>query len=325
MVSKLKEAKKSTKATSRISKKTAAKKANKNSILQKREKLIQMRCDSKFKCTSCSRKFTAKSSLDRHLLLNVCITTNNKRAIQMSATKLTSKSKKGTKESFICLHCKVNFTAKSSLVRHSLLKVCPAKPKSSATKESLRKETKAGKNKKKNGKNKKKKRNSGALEPVFKKVRKLYSTKFEGNSDSEGSIDSAALDEDICFECGTNTLYEQNWESLLICDRCSGEYHLKCVGLDMIPRRGWICRSCKQEMDSFEGLNYSMDEFEIPKQRKNDEITIVYSPSKPLARAWEECKEKGFMCVSKVFDYEIIKYIFCAVLLLQIYHERLLH
>lgn len=34
---------------------------------------------------------------------------------------------------------------------------------------------------------------------------------------------------------------------------------------------------------------------------------ICYSPSKPLALAWEECEKKGFMMVSRVFTYELMR------------------
>jgi hypothetical protein len=33
----------------------------------------------------------------------------------------------------------------------------------------------------------------------------------------------------------------------------------------------------------------------------------VYSPSKPLALAWEECLQKGLMVVSEVFSYELMQ------------------
>ena len=140
-----------------------------------------------------------------------------------------------------------------------------------------------------------------------KKVRILYSSKFEGNSDADDcSIDSAALDEDICFDCGKNTLNEPDWGSLIFCDNCNGEYHLKCMGLELPPRKNWICKSCKEEELAFEGLKYKMDGFPL-KRKSRPNPKICYSPSKPLSEAWEECKYKGFMSVSKVFSYDILK------------------
>ena len=147
-----------------------------------------------------------------------------------------------------------------------------------------------------------------------RKMTKLYSKAWEGNSDSEGSIDSACLDEDICFTCGKNTKNEENWENLLLCDRCDGEHHLSCVYLEVIPRKGWVCPACKEEIREFEGLTYNVQGvgFNLVRKRKrglgtSEDEAVVYSPSRPLEMAWEECQQKGFMVVAKVLSYDVMR------------------
>ena len=81
---------------------------------------------------------------------------------------------------------------------------------------------------------------------------------WEGNSDDEGSVDTGALDEDVCFWCGRDTSDEPNWDSLVICDRCSGDFHLTCVGLDAVPRAAWVCPRCKEDDNEFWGLKYML-------------------------------------------------------------------
>jgi hypothetical protein len=41
--------------------------------------------------------------------------------------------------------------------------------------------------------------------------------------------------------------------------------------------------------------------------RPTEERSVVYSPAKPLDLAWEECKLKGLMVVSNVFDRELMR------------------
>ena len=79
--------------------------------------------------------------------------------------------------------------------------------------------------------------------------------------------------------------------------------------------------SCKEETSAFDGLKYAIDGFALQETGRSNfaDSTIIYSPSKPIDRAWEECKEKGFMCVSKVFDYETMKY---SIRLKSIYRKK---
>lgn len=35
--------------------------------------------------------------------------------------------------------------------------------------------------------------------------------------------------------------------------------------------------------------------------------SLVYSPSKPLERAWRECQERGYMVVKRVITFADIK------------------
>jgi len=54
------------------------------------------------------------------------------------------------------------------------------------------------------------------------KLSHRYKNNWEGNSDSDGSVDSAVMDEDICFYCGKDTadLPEDQWGNLISCDVC---------------------------------------------------------------------------------------------------------
>ncbi len=40
---------------------------------------------------------------------------------------------------------------------------------------------------------------------------------------------------------------------------------------------------------------------------KSDKIEIYYSPSRPILFAFEECKVKGSMVVSRVFSYDVMR------------------
>lgn len=156
---------------------------------------------------------------------------------------------------------------------------------------------------------------------------RIYDPKFEGNDDDMGSVDSGALDENICFECGVDTnLYkpnsspERNVDTIVICDVCSGEYHLTCAKFDRNsrPSTKWTCPRCAIDEEFFEKMKYDIViknwdgkkqrvEFKIVKPRNGEKPGYCFSPSRPLMLAWEECLAKGFMSVSKVFDYKTIK------------------
>ena len=143
------------------------------------------------------------------------------------------------------------------------------------------------------------------------KTRKMYDVNFQGNDDECGSIDSAALDEDICYHCGICTKLDPN-DNIVLCDKCDGEFHLKCMDLYCPPEGEWICKACIRDEKEFKGLKYLVDgvrpkDFALPRKKKKDKIAICYSPSKPLELAWEECQSKGFMCISKVFSHEVMK------------------
>jgi hypothetical protein len=81
-----------------------------------------------------------------------------------------------------------------------------------------------------------------------KRQRTFRTSSWSGNEDSDGTVDSGALDEDVCFECGNKTDdYMQPGCTILICDTCEGEYHLKCVDLEIPPRNKWSCPACMRE------------------------------------------------------------------------------
>ena len=143
------------------------------------------------------------------------------------------------------------------------------------------------------------------------KTRKMYDVNFLGNDDECASIDSAALDEDICYFCGASTKLDEN-EAIVLCDKCDGEYHLACMSLDGPPEGEWVCKGCVLDESEFKGLKFLVDgarpkDFALPKKKRKENISFCYSPSKPIDLAWEECQQKGFMCVSKVFSHYVMK------------------
>jgi hypothetical protein len=153
----------------------------------------------------------------------------------------------------------------------------------------------------------------GAKDRIYRSV-----DDWEGNSDTDGSVDSGAMEENICFECGKLTINDVA-ESIVVCDVCASEIHLECLGLTIVPRKGYVCPRCKEDEYNFGELKYDVykpdvyklgkanwsreSNFPIPKLTKNaPKIEYVYSPSRPIEEAWPECVEKGFMSVSRVFD-----------------------
>ena len=227
-----------------------------------------------------------------------------KKTVTKSKTDVKTKTNNNTKK-------KVVKTIKS--VRPSL-KSTPTK-KTIATKKKVKGKatTKASDKDKGKGKGKKGKGKKGKVKEIKKRLPLPFRarTSWEGNSDSDGSVDSGVIDEDICFYCGKDTsdLPEDQWGSLIICDTCDGEYHLGCVNLDRVPRINFNCSRCKKDSMEFEKLKYTVDlpEFELTKKRNSNPISYCYSPSKPLENAWDECIRKGMMIVSGVFSHEVMK------------------
>ena len=141
-----------------------------------------------------------------------------------------------------------------------------------------------------------------------KRERTFRTSSWSGNTDSDGTVDSGALDEDVCFECGNKTEdYLAPGCTIIICDTCEGEYHLKCVELDMPPRHKWSCPACMKERVWNLRMSYEPQGFPVPRIRKSDpDPEWCYSPSRPLELAWPECVEKGenFFCdnISYIYD-----------------------
>lgn len=51
-----------------------------------------------------------------------------------------------------------------------------------------------------------------------------------------------------CRECGCNKCAKKtNPESLIICDECQLNFHLKCIGLKELPEEDFYCAGCKRE------------------------------------------------------------------------------
>jgi hypothetical protein len=135
---------------------------------------------------------------------------------------------------------------------------------------------------------------------------------FSGYSNDRCSVVSGLLEESICFECGLVTNSDP-WDSLIICDSCEGEYHICCVfdvsAGQLPPRATYICKRCKQEEQAFLDVKFHVhSNFKIPKRKPNDKSQEkCYSPSRPLVQAWKELEAKGFMCVSRVFPYDVMR------------------
>jgi hypothetical protein len=106
---------------------------------------------------------------------------------------------------------------------------------------------------------------------------------WEGNEDETGSVDSGVMEEDFCFECGISTLANADeWNNVILCDRCDAEYHLKCVGLEVVPRREYICRKCVSEVENMKDLKFDVGE----------KFKVSFSP---LLKYFEL---KGLLCTS---------------------------
>lgn len=85
---------------------------------------------------------------------------------------------------------------------------------------------------------------------------------WDGNSDSLGSVNSGVLDENLCFICGIETT-DDDYEKVVLCDCCDGEYHLSCVGLSGLPRISWTCSLCRDERMWFSKLKYDVPNFKV--------------------------------------------------------------
>lgn len=88
------------------------------------------------------------------------------------------------------------------------------------------------------------------------------SSDWSGNSDDEGSVMSGVLEENICFECGRSTM-EDDKNTIVMCDRCDGEYHAACQQLERIPRISWKCKDCTDEERLYNASDYKLDIFKV--------------------------------------------------------------
>lgn len=122
------------------------------------------------------------------------------------------------------------------------------------------------------------------------------------SDDSEG-----VLNDEICCYCGVEILDPAEFNRVLICDSCSGDFHLSCVNREVIPRKGWICPLCKDDFKHFSSLTFKVsDEFQVPKKKKSIP-EVLYSPARPLELAFNECKEKGLMLVKGLLSHGTMK------------------
>ena len=132
---------------------------------------------------------------------------------------------------------------------------------------------------------------------------------FSGNADDEGSVISAVLDEDICYQCGLSTaaadissatattiattattkealvcdthitesaVVKDVWNSVIMCDMCDAEYHLQCQKLASVPDGSFICLKCKQEQEHFGQLSFSTSrDFQVRQTRSNNSFSTT--------------------------------------------------
>jgi hypothetical protein len=87
-----------------------------------------------------------------------------------------------------------------------------------------------------------------------------WDPEWAGNEDDGGSVASGLLEEDYCWECGVSTMDSLQSNDVVLCDVCDGEYHLKCVGLDKVPRSTYVCTKCILEQESQNGLRFNVSE-----------------------------------------------------------------
>lgn len=106
---------------------------------------------------------------------------------------------------------------------------------------------------------------------------------WDGNSDSLGSVNSGVLDENLCFLCGVKTT-DDDYDKVVLCDCCDGEYHLTCVGLSGLPRISWTCSLCRDERMWFSKLKYEIPNFKVC-------VSSSYSPSLFLLTSLDPTEE----------------------------------
>jgi len=79
-----------------------------------------------------------------------------------------------------------------------------------------------------------------------------------GNEDDKGSVVSALLEEDICYQCGEGTMNGDEWGEVVMCDICDGEYHLKCQNLTCTPEGSFFCTKCKDDEEHFKDMRFEV-------------------------------------------------------------------
>ena len=62
----------------------------------------------------------------------------------------------------------------------------------------------------------------------------------------------------ICYECGILTTSE-DYNRLIICDVCDGEYYPTCVNLELLLRNKWKCPRCVEEESDFANTKYDVN------------------------------------------------------------------
>jgi hypothetical protein len=114
-------------------------------------------------------------------------------------------------------------------------------------------------------KKKRKTNSSGGVDPARESGDQDEVASFvSGNEDDKGSVTSAILDEDICYECGLSTLNGEEWNNVIMCDMCDGEYHLQCQHLSAMPEGSFVCTKCVADEKFYKDLRFEVsDSFKV--------------------------------------------------------------
>lgn len=219
--------------------------------------------------TSVKKPVVAKSPAKKSALKSKAkenaqkVTVNTKASTTKKVQKEAAKTNPSTKKN-------VQRGAVKAPTRKSAQKSAPMKSAKKSQKVSTNKRTQSQKNqslKKKPIKKNKFELRGEALKLHNKKSYLTYkpedaTSDWSGNSDDEGSVMSAVLEENICFECGRSTL-EDDKNTIVMCDRCDGEYHAACQQLERIPRISWKCKDCVNEEKLYNASDYKLDIFKV--------------------------------------------------------------
>jgi len=84
------------------------------------------------------------------------------------------------------------------------------------------------------------------LVEISDKTKKLKTLEITKKEKSGSASDSSDSEESVIVNCGicTKTTNIED-DTILICDGCDGEFHLKCTGINAVPEGDWFCNTCQ--------------------------------------------------------------------------------